>query len=209
MAHPHVKNGEKPETKLLQKHVLQLRLEQKSFDQIADELGYSDTYIKKLYRKAMKEVIVEDVAQVRKFELMKLDRAEREVLRILNSFHPLVSHGSVVYDSVEEADGTPVFDPVSGEKKMVRLQDSGPYLAAVDRYLKIQDSRARLLGLNAPIKTALTDPTGTREAGFSLASLKGLSDEDLNALEAVLSKLAPQAEDELEEEEESDSGAAN
>lgn len=173
---------------MLQQRILQMRLDHRSFDSIAAELGYSDTYVKKMYHKAMREFLVEDVKQVRKFELMKLDMAEREVLNILRDFHPIVSHGTIVYDSVETADGEPIIGP-TGEPKRVKLRDAGPRLAALDRYLKIQDARARLLGLNAPVKTALTDPTGEREASILAGSLQNLSIEELSALEAVLTKL--------------------
>ena len=37
--------------------------------------------------------------------------------------------------------------------------------AWLDRRLKCKERRAKLLGLDAPTKTALTDPTGEREAG--------------------------------------------
>jgi transcriptional regulator len=38
---------------------------------------------------------------------------------------------------------------------------------AIDRILKIMQRRAELLGLDAPEKVALTDPTGTEEFGAS------------------------------------------
>lgn len=50
-------------------------------------------------------------------------------------------------------------------------------LGAIDRAIKIMDRRAKLLGLDAPSKTALTDPTGTKPyAGGGLAALLAASE---------------------------------
>ena len=48
------------------------------------------------------------------------------------------------------------------QPKFVRLRDYAIKLAAMDRLLKIGERRARLLGLDAPTKTALTDPSGDK-----------------------------------------------
>ncbi len=49
-------------------------------------------------------------------------------------------------------------------------------LGAVDRVLKVEERRCRLLGLEAPTKIAPTDPSGTQEyRGTGLSALLALS----------------------------------
>ncbi len=59
-------------------------------------------------------------------------------------------------------------------------------LSNIDRLLKILDRRGKLLGTDAPVKTALTDPTGEREYN----PYEGLTDEQrLLRLQEILSRL--------------------
>jgi hypothetical protein len=71
----------------------------------------------------------------------------RSVMGVLEREHVTVSHGKIVV--------TP--DPDTGEERP--LIDDAPILNAVDRLLRIQERRARLLGLDAPVKRdiSLTD----------------------------------------------------
>jgi hypothetical protein len=139
--------------KHLQNKVLEMKRDGLSLYQISKELNYSDTYIKKIYRQALKAIIVDNVEDVRKMELEKLDRLEREVIGVLRAFHPVVNSGSVVRDVVDDEDGSPMVDPKTGNPVTVRLQDQGPKLAAVDRAIRIMERRARLMGLDTPVKT--------------------------------------------------------
>jgi hypothetical protein len=88
--------------------------------------------------------------EVRALELDRLDQLQQVALAVMGADHPLVSEGRVV--RVEQADGT-----------KVPLQDHGPVLAAMDRFLKIQDRRAKLLGLDAPTKVDATITETTQE----------------------------------------------
>src|SRR5262249_42861327 len=56
-------------------------------------------------------------------------------------------------------------------------------VAAVDRVLAIQGGGARLLGLDAPTKTAFTDRTGKTAATFTKTAAE-LSDDDLASIAA-------------------------
>lgn len=53
-------------------------------------------------------------------------------------------------------------------------------LGAIDRFVKLTDQRAKLLGINAPTKIAPTDPSGDNEygAGGLAALLAGTQDGD-------------------------------
>lgn len=154
------KTGTKTEsTKLLQRQILDLYATKPNFVWIAEHLGYSDTYIKKLYRKALREIIIENVEKIRRLETHRLDQMYNKVMDVLQRFHPIINSGEVIRDVVDDENGNPVLDD-NGDPVTVRLQDTGPVLAAIDRLLKIQERRARLLGLDKPTKIAATDPTG-------------------------------------------------
>lgn len=149
-------------TKHMQKLLLQRRREGVSFPDIAEEFGMTQGYIYKLYKKALKEIIVEDVQEVRKLELLKLEELEKEVMRVLGGYFPLVNSGQVVRDVVDGPDGQPLIDPQTGNVVTQRLQDVGPKLAAIDRAVRLMERRARLLGLDAPAKVAPTTPDGDK-----------------------------------------------
>jgi len=69
--------------------------------------------------------------------------------------------------------------------------DVGPDLAAHDRLLRLADRRAKLLGLDAPTKTAATDPTGEKPAmGVTTFDLGALSTEELETLARLQQKAA-------------------
>ena len=67
-------------------------------------------------------------------ELERLDRLYEAAVGVLERHHVTVSQGRVV-----QLDGEP-------------LPDDGPVLQAIDRLLKLQERRARLLGLDAAQK---------------------------------------------------------
>jgi hypothetical protein len=89
-------------------------------------------------------------AKVRELEIERLDRMQLLVLAILEREHYVISDGRVVHRTDEH-----------GEK--IPLQDSGPALAAIDRLLKIQERRARLLGLDAAMKVDATVTETTQQ----------------------------------------------
>lgn len=158
----HKTSIQREETKWLQKVILQRRREGASFPEIAEEQGKTQGYIYKLYKKALKEVIVEDVIEVRKLEMLKLEALEKYILRILEAFHPLVSGGQVVQDIVTGPDGAPLIDPLTDEPVVRRLEDNAIKLSAIDRAVKLMERRAKLLGLDAPTKVAPTNPNGDK-----------------------------------------------
>lgn len=113
-----------------------LRLRGLGFGEIAKQLGYSDqAHAYQGYRRAMDAIIREPAEQVREAELLRLDALWTHALAIAERFHVAVSNGRVVYTG-------------NGPVK-----DDMPALQAIDRLLKIQDRRARYLGLDAPTKT--------------------------------------------------------
>ncbi|MFD7066084.1 hypothetical protein ACFV97_02485 [Streptomyces sp. NPDC059913] len=110
-----------------------------TYQRIADEVGY--TYRADAYnavQSVLKDTVREAGEELRTLELERLDRLEAAANEVLDRNHVTVSNGRVV-----DLHGAPI-------------PDAGPVLAAIDRLLKIQERRAKLLGLDAPAKAAVT-----------------------------------------------------
>lgn len=117
----------------------ELRSKGWTYPRIAAELGFNhraDAH--NAVKRVLNETVREAGEDVRTLELERLDRLEAAANEVLEREHVTVSNGRVVV--LHE---TP-------------LPDDGPVLAAIDRLLKIQERRARLLGLDAPTKQAIT-----------------------------------------------------
>lgn len=154
------------QTKELQREILALRKSGMTLTAIAIKLDKSQPYVSKLYRKALKSIIHEDVEGWRKLELERLDLLQSKAMEIVLSFHPLIASGNIVRDMLEDANGHPIIDPLTGKPVMVKLQDKALVLTAINTVKGIMDQRARLLGLNAPTKTALTNAEGNGSAAL-------------------------------------------
>jgi hypothetical protein len=119
-----------------------LRARGLTFQQIADQLGYSDRSAARLgWKRIIDGVVIEAREDVVKLELDKLDTMEREVLRVMETFHFVVSDGRIVFTGDKD-------DP-----ERTPLHDDGPILAAIDRWVKISAHRAKLLGAFAPTRS--------------------------------------------------------
>lgn len=144
--------------------VLAMRRDGMNPTQIARELDYSVTYIKKCLNSALKTIIIDNVEDLRKVENQKLDRLEKEVMAVLHAFHPMVSSGEIVRDTLDDENGVPLIDPETGKFKTYKLKDAGPALAAVAKAISVMERRAKMLGLDMPTKVAQTTPDGQKEA---------------------------------------------
>lgn len=119
---------------------LKLRAAGMKYPDIAAQLGYASRgAAAQDVQRALLENVGEPAAELRALEVERLDMLWQTAMRVLAGKHPTVSNGRVVM-----IDGTPV-------------PDVGPVLAAIDRLLKIQERRARLLGLDSPTKVELID----------------------------------------------------
>jgi hypothetical protein len=107
-----------------------------TYQQIADQFGYSNrTNARRAVERALAATVREPADEVRTLHLAQLDELTREALAVLHRPHVMVSHGRIV----QGTDGQP-------------LLDDGPVLQAIDRLIRIQERRAKLLGLDAPIE---------------------------------------------------------
>lgn len=122
---------------------VELRTEGKQFTEIADILGYGSRGAAcQDFGRALKERLAEQAEAVdhyRELELERLDALYRKAWAVLNKPHLLVQGGRPVV--------------ITGDDDTeIRLHDDGPTLQAIDRLLKIAERRARLLGLDSPVK---------------------------------------------------------
>jgi hypothetical protein len=135
-----------------------------SKEKVAEVMGISNVYAGRLINKGIREIFRGETEDMVTMALARLDEQYRIALTILESNHMLVNAGEVVQDYIRGDDGQPLeFD---GARIRVPLKDNGPALAALDRLLKIEESRRKLLGLDKPTKVAPTTPDGDKPASF-------------------------------------------
>lgn len=110
------------------------------WERIKDECGYSSAGaaaadIYKVLADRTREM-GEATAGLRTIETDKLDAMERVILNIMRKPHILAQQGRVV------------IDPNTGQP----AEDPGPVFQCIDRLLRIAERRAKLLGIDAPVK---------------------------------------------------------
>lgn len=118
----------------------ELRLRGLSIRAIAEETGLSVGTVFNRIDCEITETLDPLRAKLRELEVERLDRMQLTVLNILDRDHYVVSDGRVVTRVDAETD------------EKVPVADPGPVFQAIDRLLKIQERRAKLLGLDAPTK---------------------------------------------------------
>lgn len=111
-----------------------LRSQGKTYRAIAAELNIDVKSAHEGVARCFKETVAEAGETLRQVELERLDTAQAATMAVLETKHVVVSHGKVIYSGTEP------------------LIDDGPILAAVDRLVKISESRRKLLGLDAAQK---------------------------------------------------------
>ncbi len=177
----------------LKRVIMSMRRVGWSFPKIAVELNRTQAYIYKLYKKGLRDIIREDVEDVRTMELERLDRLYLEAARLYNSAHPLVSGGSVVRDVLEDEDGN-IRLREDGTPITVRLQDLSAKFTSMDKMLKIMERRASLLGLDAPKRKEVTGANGKPIEYYQKLTLKGLNKKELETMRALAEKAAASGE---------------
>lgn len=121
-----------------------------SYADIARQLGWADpSGARTAVLRAMDRVVQEPAEEVRVREVERLDGLYQKVLEVLERRHIVVS----------------------GNQRHDDLEDDGPTLAAIAHALKIQERRARLLGLDAPQRLSLDAENVGREIAELLADL--------------------------------------
>lgn len=137
-----------------------LRADGRTFQQIADALGYADKgEAWRAVQRAKTAILKEPVERLIQTEAERLDELYAEALEVLARDHVTVSHGRIVCDDT----GAPILD-------------DGPKLAALDRLVKIRESYRKLHGLDAPSKVSVDATHLGAEIGDMLAQLAGDTD---------------------------------
>ena len=129
-----------------------------------DETTFSAVYASKLVHEAIKDIYREDAKDMIALECERLDEWQMEAIRVLQTEHVTLSNGAVVRVHVRDEKGNMVMDPETGLPKSVPIRDDAPVLAAIDRLVKISETRRKLLGLDKPTKVASTNPNGDKAA---------------------------------------------
>lgn len=120
-----------------------LRTQGKTYDAIATALGFANkAAAREGVLRALAEIVTEPAKELRALELDRLDAALDVAIRIMSEQHLAHSGGKLIERVV---DG-----------QVVQVLDNGPVLAAIDRVVKIGESRRKLLGLDAPTRVDAT-----------------------------------------------------
>ncbi len=147
-------------TPRIQAEILEMRTAGMSFDHIANALGFSKRYVYKLYEKALDQIIAPGVEALRKQEAERLDIM-------------LVPCMADIMEARNMA--------VAGVKMKIPE-------AAINLALKIAERRARLFGLDSPVKIL---PTGSGTSPMDilgLLNLNNMESEELGKLRDLLAK---------------------
>jgi hypothetical protein len=125
----------------------QLRADGWTYPAIAAALGFaSKGHANDAVKRALAATVREPSDQLRALELERLDKMYRAATGVLERPHVTVSQGRVVVMPGQDGGEVPV-------------PDDAPVLTAIDRLLKVQERRAKLLGLDAPLKVDVSDET--------------------------------------------------
>lgn len=129
--------AKRADTAQRRKQAIDMRMAGSSYQQIADALGYTTRGAAcQDVTRALETAVFEQARSVeayREEELQRLDVLLAEAWAVLKRQHITVSHGRIIKDDLDEP-----------------ILDDGPTLSAIDRILKIQERRAKFLGLDAP-----------------------------------------------------------
>lgn len=133
---------------------------------IAAELGITEAHLAVDLQRVRDRYIkmqAQSIEELRARELVALDRAQEVATEVMERDHLAHSNGRVVqyYDAERQED--------------VTVKDDGPRLAAVDRVVKISESRRKLLGQDAPSKVET-------QVGGSVEYVVRVSQEEMDAV---------------------------
>lgn len=127
-----------------------------SYQRIADELGWTNKGdAHHAVQRVLQETVQEAGDELRAMERERLDRLSEAAWTVLERQHVTVSNGQIV-----RLDGKP-------------LVDDAPVLQAIDRLLRISESRRKLDGIDAPSRVSVDALTLGEEITGILDRLAG------------------------------------
>lgn len=162
--------------------ILKLRLDGHSLAEIGDRLGIRADSVHDIITRALRAMTQDPSQELLTLELARLDSLYAEALKAVRSFTPVLHNGRVVQIPVIDSNGDAIKDPETGQPLTCIAQDRQPVLAGIACAVRIAERRAKLLGLDAPIR-AQQEVTVT---GSGQPDIGHLSVEDLEAIKQKL-----------------------
>jgi transcriptional regulator with XRE-family HTH domain len=146
-----------------------LRLRGLTLRQIADEIGCSNQHVHTLLREEIAERLDPLKDQYLQYELDRLDHMQQAVLTVLDNPVRIehVAHWDGTYETNDQGERFKRITMVP-----VQVVDDRKILGAVDRLVRISESRRKLTGLDAPVKVqADVQVTETTQEDLELQEL--------------------------------------
>ncbi|MHB1186107.1 hypothetical protein [Thiobacillus sp.] len=165
--------------------ILRLRLDGHSLSAIGDRLGIRADSVHDIITRALRAMTQDPSQELLTLELARLESLYAEAMSAVRAFTPLLHNGKIVQIPVIDSNGQTVKDPESGQPLTCVAQDRQPVLAGIACAIRISERRAKLLGLDAPIRaqTNLTVSNDEPESDLSKLSL-----DELQQLEDLMRK---------------------
>ena len=132
--------------------MLTLRVEGLTLEQIGERMGVGADTVQRVISRALTAMTKEPALELLALELGRCDVLLNETMQTVKAFHPLVSGGRVVSAPMLDSNGQPVRNPETGDVLTRVLEDKAPKLAAIATAIRVMERRAKLLGLDAPIR---------------------------------------------------------
>lgn len=120
-----------------------------TLQEIGDKFGITKGAVFNRIRKYSTEIVETAADSYRDHEIEKLDEMETKLWEIVGKKHYRVDHGKLIVLGQE------------GEEEV--LSDDEPIMKAIDRLLKVMERRAKLLGLDNPVKQDVNVSVETRD----------------------------------------------
>ena len=156
--------------------VLRLRLDGMTLAAIGERLGIRADSVHDIITRALRSMTKEPAEELLNLELARLDSLYAEAMNSVRAFTPVLHNGKVVQIPVIDSNGQVVKDPQTGHPLTCIAQDRAPVLAGVATAVRLLERRAKLLGLDAPVRTqaqlTVTDDTESDLGRLSFEELK-------------------------------------
>lgn len=142
--------------------ILKLRLDGLSLQEIGDRMNIKPDTVHGIITRALQAMTREPSGELLNLELARLESLYSEALKAVRAFTPVLHNGRVVQIPVIDSNGNTVTDE-SGQPLTCIAQDRAPVLAGIAAAVRIAERRHRLLGIDAPIKQAVTVSSPTEQ----------------------------------------------
>jgi predicted DNA-binding protein (UPF0251 family) len=142
--------------------ILRLRLDGLTLEEIGERMNIAPDTVHGIITRALSAMCKEPAEELRALELGRCDVLLNEAMQTVRAFHPMVSGGRVVSAPVLDNNGQPVRNE-AGDVLTRVLEDKAPKLAAIATSIRVMERRAKLLGLDAPVRQDVTVTASSSE----------------------------------------------